>query len=261
MIHTSYDLLSQVIPIIKEAGILLRAYGDKEISAKEKALGGLVTEADIAIEQYLIKYLTPILPGALFFAEESGKSKGENDYCWVIDPLDGTTNFTQKIPFFCISVALTYKDEPIMGLVYHPLLDELFYAQAGKGAYLNGKKIQVTKKTVAQSVFSVKLYTKKRGISSMPGQLTDLAAAIYTTRELGSAALEIAYVASGRLDGMIRTGLKWWDIAASMLIAQEAGATMSDFQGEKITPHFTSFIASGASNTQAKVLALIKSKV
>ena len=139
------DLLSRVEPIVKQAGDILRSYFTQARSLKRQVKNGagFVTEADLASEKFLIEKLSQVLPQADFCAEESGVS-GNGDYCWVIDPLDGTTNFAHGVPHFCISVALAYKNQSICGAIYQPLLDEFFWAEQGKGAWLNGKKIEVT---------------------------------------------------------------------------------------------------------------------
>src|SRR3989304_6616926 len=132
-------------PILRHAGEILLSYWGKPLTRQEKPDSGFVTEADLASEKYLVEALKRLLPTADFYTEENGKF-GSNDsgYQWVIDPLDGTTNFAHGIPYFCISVALVYHDKPVCGAIYAPLQDEFFFAQEGKGAFLNDRAIQVS---------------------------------------------------------------------------------------------------------------------
>src|SRR5262249_33106562 len=138
MRYEAIDITTKVEPIVKHAGHLLLSQFRKPITWHTKADKSIVTEIDVASETLLKRELTAVIPEAAFWAEESGK-QGNADYFWVIDPLDGTTNYAHGLPYFCISVALTYKNVPIWGCVYQPVLDEFFYAHKSKGAFLNGK--------------------------------------------------------------------------------------------------------------------------
>src|SRR5688572_18903690 len=137
MIHKNDDLALRIAPIIRHAGSILLTHFTTKLTRTDKGYDqGFVTQADIESEKYLITALKAIMPDAAIFAEESGQSTTNSDYCWVIDPLDGTTNFACGLNYWCISVALTYKNKPVFGMIYQPLLNELFYAQEGKGAFL-----------------------------------------------------------------------------------------------------------------------------
>ena len=141
-----YNLVEAVEPIIKSAGTLIMSYYHKGSLALEQKPNdeGLVTQADMQGQKYLIDNLQRVMPQAGIIAEESDIRSSEHEYCWVIDPIDGTTNFVHGVPYFCISVALTYQSKPIFGATYQPVLNEFFYAQDGYGAFLNGVKIQVS---------------------------------------------------------------------------------------------------------------------
>lgn len=228
--------------IIKQAGEILLSYFNKTVGHTLKQDGSFVTEADVASEQFLIKELTRLIPEAGYKAEESGE-KIISDYSWVIDPLDGTTNFAQGIPFFCISVALTYKNDPLFGAIYNPLLQEYFSAIKGEGAFLNGKKIQVssTSEYDKSIVIFATPYVKNKEFFKA---INHLEQEVYTSRTFGSAALDQAYCAAGRADAVIFKNLSWWDVAAGMLLLKESGAMVCDFQKNPITPEYKTFIAS-----------------
>jgi myo-inositol-1(or 4)-monophosphatase len=233
--------------IIRQAGDLLLSYRFKQLPRTEKKDAGFVTEADRATEQFLIKNLSRLAPEIGFFAEETGKTNGGNDYCWVIDPLDGTTNFSYGVPHFCISVALTHRDMPVIGFVYQPLLNELFFAQKGKGAFLNGKPIAVSKTKSLEDSFLLFCtpYGKNDEAKKLFKSTLELSQQAYSLRLLGAMALDQCYVACGRFDGIFTQELAWWDIAAGMLIIQEAGGIVSDFKGNGVGPDFRTYVAGG----------------
>jgi len=238
------NLVQLVEPIIRKAGDIVLSYYQKTLVWKEKKDKGFVTEADIASEEYLISALRKVLPEAAFFAEESGV-QGNSDYRWVIDPLDGTTNFAYAIPYFCISVALTYRDIPIFGIIYLPLTDELFYAEKGKGAFLNGNRINVAQERPLQkSLLLVGFpYAKGEAFLSVFNHLRAISQHTYAFRHLGAIAVDLAYVACGRADGVFFEDLAWWDVAAGILLIEEAGGKVSTYENENVTPLYRSFIA------------------
>ncbi len=245
MIQQKIDWQACLEPIVRKAGDILLSYYGKQLIRQEKPRHGFVTEADHASEQYLIENLAKVLPEASFFAEESGKS-GSGEYCWVIDPLDGTTNFAHGLPYFCISVALTHKDIPIVGIIFQPLSNEVFFAQSGKGAFLNGDKINVSAPVgFDKSLIALGLpYAKSKSVPLIHAAESVIKQA-YAFRHLGAIALDLAYVAAGHLDGVFFTHLAWWDVAAGMLLIQEAGGMISDFTGNALNPAYNSCIAGG----------------
>jgi len=241
-------LIHQLEPIIRHAGSILLSYYHQQFTRTQKANGDFVTEADLASEKYLIMALTPLLPGAAIVAEESG-THGKSDYCWVIDPLDGTTNFAHGLPYFCISVALTYQGKSVIGVVYQPLLNEYFMASRGKGAFLNGKPIKVSAiHEIKDSMVLVGLpYAKSATYSKLFEYFALVAKKSYSVRHFGAAALDQAYVACGRVDGVFFEDLAWWDIAAGYLLIEEAGGLVTDFEGKPIGADYKSFLGAGVS--------------
>lgn len=211
------DMREQLQNCIRQAGVLAMSYYGCPLTRVPKK-NGFATQADIAVEQFLIQSLGAIAPEASFYAEESGQSGNHhNGYCWVIDPIDGTTNFARSIPYFCISVALTFNGEPVVGIIYQPVLDELFYAQQGSDAWLNGIRLskqsdQSGIKLVVASPWSSSRKPVKRG---------------YAPRYFGAVALDCAYLASGKIDGLEFSSVFWWDIAAGILMLKEAGVPVT----------------------------------
>ncbi len=259
MLYEKLDLIQQVAPIIRESGSIVLSYFHQRIEWREKDGKGFVTQADLASEEYLIRMLKPLIPDASFFAEESGKSNYGNDYCWVIDPLDGTTNFAHGLSYFCISVALTYKNESVFGMIYQPLLQELFYAQKGKGAWLNDKKLKVSDLPFEKSVIGVgHSYAKGKERESLLKAVEQIAKQAYSIRHFGAAALDIAQVAAGRLDGVLFSDLAWWDIAAGMVILTESGGSISDFQGNPLGADYKSFIGVNTLASHERLINLLK---
>jgi myo-inositol-1(or 4)-monophosphatase len=249
MMHEKIDLLKKVEPVIKEAGSILLSHFKKPIKWHEKKDAGLVTQADLESEKFLIQKLGEIFPEASFFTEEEGKKGDENaPYCWVIDPLDGTTNYAHGLPYFCISVGLTYQKKPIWGAVYQPILDEFFYAQKGKGAFLNGKKIQANAKTpFNKSFIAIGVpYAKDSKFNEIIHTLDAIAPKTFGFRHMGAAALDQVYVACGRFDGVVFENLEWWDVAAGIIILEESGALVTDFSNKPVNQNYISFIAAAA---------------
>ena len=238
--HVVDNLHTVVEPIIKEAGALvLSFFRQPSVNWKRKKNSGLVTQADHESEDYLINALRAIDSDVSFIGEETG-SQGKNDYCWVIDPIDGTSNFINKIPYFCISVALAYRGTPVFGAIYQPITDEYFYAYQGKGAYLNSSPIRVSsEKKSEQTIFIVGspgIAINRRNLLGILRKESAYEHSFISYRYFGSSALDQAYLAAGRLEALYFRYLEWWDIAAGMLLIQEAGGIVSDFKGQKKTP-------------------------
>ncbi|MEX0940543.1 MAG: inositol monophosphatase family protein [Candidatus Babeliales bacterium] len=246
MLKPDIDLQKSVEPIIRKAGDILLSYWQKPIIRSQKKDHGFVTEADIASEEYLIEALHQVLPEASFFAEESGKKGNTADgYCWVIDPLDGTTNFAFGIPHFCISIALTYFNEPIFGMIFLPLFDELFYAQKGKGSFLNQKKIAIAQDRPLDKTLLLVGFPYKKGKTFLRvlENLNQISTRTYAFRHLGAIAIDQAYIACGRADGLFFEDLAWWDVAAGILLIKEAGGVVSTYEGKDIRPEYHSYVA------------------
>jgi len=191
--------------------------------------------------------------------EESGETSKTSEYKWIIDPLDGTTNYTHSFPVFCVSIALEYKGEVIIGVVYDPNLDELFYAEKGKGAFLNGKKISVSKtdKLIKSMLATGFPYNVKENPDNCVEHFVNFLMEAQAIRRLGSAALDLVYVACGRLDGFWEVDLNPWDVAAGKIIIEEAGGMITDFYGNKFSIYTKGVVASNGLIHQ-QMLEIIK---
>lgn len=200
-----------------------------------KSKNNFVTEIDKLSEKTIINIINSVFPDHCIFAEESGDNKKDSDYRWLIDPIDGTTNYIHSIPFFCVSIALEYKDEIILGVVYDPVREEMFYAMKGEGAFLNNKKISVSSKEhMSESIVTVGFpYKSHHNIEKYINTLTKIAGSCSNIRKVGSAALDLAYVAAGRFDGYWELDLSQWDIAAGIIIVREAGGMVTDIEGKE----------------------------
>ncbi|HOK94760.1 MAG TPA: inositol monophosphatase family protein [Anaerohalosphaeraceae bacterium] len=220
--------------MILQAGAVTLAHKARlaEVAVHRKSDKDLVTEADIAVEQFLIEKIKSRWPHHAILGEESGHSAG-SEYRWVIDPIDGTTSFFHNLPFYSISIALQRQNQTVLAAVYAPVLGELFIAEKDNGACLNDAPIRVSGRTVLSDCVMA------TGFACLRANLKDnnlplinrIAPKLRGLRILGSAALDLCYVACGRLDGSWEINLNLYDIAAGMLIAQEAGAIVSDFSG------------------------------
>lgn len=234
------DLKAPLETAVRAAGQIVSSHFNGALKKHTKPDGSFATQADLESEQYLIKELGALIPGSAFYAEESGITSG-NEYCWVIDPLDGTTNFAQGIPYFCISVGLTRNGERIAGAIYQPTTDEFFYAFKGQGAFLNDKPLKKRgPNTLEDAVIGCALsYKVDHKLYNTIGALEPK---VYSVRILGAAALDIAYCASNRFDGALFSGLSWWDIAAGSLILEEAGGVASTLDGGLLNSDARSFL-------------------
>lgn len=235
------NLTEIILPIMKEAAkIMLSAHSPESAESVVTKAGdaNFVTVYDKATEDFLIKEISAKLPEAKFVAEEK-----ENDYSifeselvFIIDPIDGTTNFIRKFSHSSISVGAISHGKPIFGAVYNPYLDEMFHAEAGKGAYLNGKRIHTSQRGISEALFSFgsSPYYKKE----LSKKSFDLAHKLFCEcadlRRLASAALDLCYVAMGRIDMFFEYRLAPWDFAAGMLIVTEAGGRITDMKGNPL---------------------------
>ncbi len=242
--------------LAKKAGFILKKYSEDgfHIYHKKQLSNNLVTEADRASEKYIVEQIRRKFPTHAIVGEEGGKQgagKASHPlYRWIIDPLDGTLNFTHGFPAFAISIALEFQKEIILGVVYAPLLGEIFYAERGKGAFyvfhLSGKKAKKLTvsdvKRVRESLLATGLHSKDTS-----GNLPAFQHFLYKSqgiRRTGSAALDLCYVAAGRFDGFWEPGLSSWDIAAGSLIVEEAGGKVSNYNGKKLDLEAENIVAS-----------------
>jgi myo-inositol-1(or 4)-monophosphatase len=225
--------LHDLEPIAREAGALLMTYFDRHIKIEYKGDVDLVTAADRASEKLIVERLQARWPEHGIVGEEGTRSDVEADYRWFVDPLDGTTNFAHGYPVFCVSIALTRKDDQLeVGVLYDPTRDELFAAERGLGATLNGKPIHVSKTArLAESILGTGFPSQKRHQNPNIHFYQQITLRSHGVRRAGSAALDLANVAAGRYDGFWEFNLNPWDTAAGVLIVQEAGGKVTRFDG------------------------------
>ena len=200
---------------------------------EEKSLNSLVSYVDKTAEQQLVKSLGKIIPNSVFLTEEDTVSTQNGDVQWIIDPLDGTTNFLYQIPIFSISIGLRVKEEMVLGIIYELNRHECFYAWKGGGAFLNDKPIQVSNRAALSDCLIATgfPYLSDERLSKYLQALGKLKRSCRGIRRLGSAAVDLAYVACGRFDGYFEYGLQPWDVAAGIVIVREAGGIINDFSG------------------------------
>jgi myo-inositol-1(or 4)-monophosphatase len=207
----------------------------------------LVTDADKACNDLIIKTISTNFPDHTIISEESEIMHGDSDYKWIIDPIDGTSNFAHGIPLFAISIAVVYKGKPIIGVVEIPALKESFSAKSGEGAYLGTNRIHVSKKNKMEECLFATGFPYERG-----SERSDMAMKLYKSfhgpshgvRRFGSAALDLCYVAAGRFEGFFEYGLEVWDIAAGKVILEEAGGMVTNMDGSKLNPKDKNLLAS-----------------
>jgi myo-inositol-1(or 4)-monophosphatase len=230
--------------IAREAGkILLQHLGHVAIEYK----GGvdLVTAADRASEAFIVARLRQLFPTHSIVAEEGGGSEASSGYRWYVDPLDGTTNFAHRIPFFAVSLGLEYEGRMIAGVVYNPVLNELFAAEEGHGATLNGQPIHVSPTAMlAESLVGTGFPVQKRNANPNIHFYHMLTLHSHGVRRMGAAALDLCYTACGRLEAFWEFNLKPWDTAAGSFIVQQAGGTVTDILGQPFSVHSPEVLAS-----------------
>lgn len=219
---------------LKAGEIQKRAIGKKfKIEFKGGSTNDLVTEIDKKCEAIIVKELTKTFQDHGILGEEGAQRNPKHSLQWIIDPIDGTTNFAHGHPYFAVSIGLAYLGTPIVGVIYAPLLNELYTAAQGQGATLNGKKIAVsTTKKLTSSLLSTGFTYKRRGIN-----LPNFEHFLYSTQGIrrgGAASIDLCYVAAGRIDGYWELGLKPWDITAGAIILKEAGGRITGIAGQKL---------------------------
>lgn len=226
--------LADLERLARQAGRILSDGYEKDHQVDFKGVIDLVTEVDHASEAFLIAEISRLFPGHSFLAEESGASPAQTDHLWIIDPLDGTVNYAHGVPMFCVSIAYAHQGRVVLGAVYEPMRDEMFSAERGKGSWLNGRPLKATQVTELQKSLLVTgfPYDAWHAIPSNFDYFTKLGKMTQGVRRLGSAAIDLCYVAAGRLDGYWELSLKAWDVAAGGLIAEEAGALVSSVSGD-----------------------------
>ncbi|MBI2353064.1 inositol monophosphatase [Candidatus Dependentiae bacterium] len=244
--------VAKVVLIVQEVGNVVMTYFRTPIAVFQKG-ASIVTEVDLKSEQLLKEKLQQLLPNSGFIAEESGGDHQENEYVWVIDPLDGTKNFERGNPYFCVSVTLQYRQKPVLAVIYAPALQDLFYAQLGQGAWFNQKRLLLIdrdwSKTGIIAVTSYKLLTKKNRLAELKKGLV----VPVGIRIGGAVALDLAYVAAGIFDVALFEYLSWWDIAAGILLIEQAGGYVGQWDGQSVDSESKSLLAG---NT--KIVSFVK---
>lgn len=225
------EVLAGLVDIAVSAGEIVKDASTKSRKIKHKGRIDLVTETDVAVENMLKEELANLLPGSDFLAEETAKDTQLGKFTWIIDPLDGTTNFAHGLPFVANSIALWHQDRVVLGVINLPLMGELFSACAGNGAFMNGNPISVSKAaTMESSLLATGFpYAIDEHLETILKHFRKLLPLTQGIRRPGAAALDLAYVACGRYDGFYESALNPWDTAAGLLLVQEAGGCVTEF--------------------------------
>ena len=237
--------LEAAISAAKEAGVVLRKGFGRQHSVRYKGEVDLVTEVDEQAERVIKEILLAAFPSYGMLAEEGGLLSGEEHARWIVDPLDGTTNYAHRLPIFAVSIALERAGEVVLGVVHDPMREETFIAERGAGATLNGEpiRVSVTDEPIQALIATGFPYDR----TEMPEALElfgRFAALTRGMRRLGSTALDLCYVAAGRLDGYYERGIWEWDIAAGSLILEEAGGKVTDYRGGELNLEGRQIVAS-----------------
>lgn len=255
------NYLDVAIKAARQAGKIHKKYFQRSLKIKTKSSSfDLFTVADTEAEKTVIFLIKKHFPGHNFIAEENIYRKTKSEFTWIIDPLDGTNNFVSGLPIFCSSVALMRNNEVIAGAVYDVMRDELFYAQKDKGAFLNRKRIQVNNVGSLKRSLLITGFYYNRGkemIATLEAIKRFLLKHILGLRRLGSAALDLCYVASGRASGFWELTLSPWDFAAGKLIVEEAGGKVTGKHAEEILPDKKSFIVASNGKIHNQMLLII----
>ncbi|PYS70877.1 MAG: inositol monophosphatase [Acidobacteria bacterium] len=243
-------MLDFAIQTARDAGRLLAKRFGRKIEITNKSEIDLVTESDLASERLIIDRIKTYYPRHSILAEESGASEPHDraaqiDWRWIIDPLDGTTNYAHGYPCFCVSIGLEHKGRLEIGVVYDPIRDEMFAAERGQGASLNGRRISVSRTmNLSAALLCTGFPYDVRQRNEFARHFANFIMAAQGVRRDGAAALDLAYVAAGRFDGFWEEGLKPWDVAAGSLIVEEAGGRVSNYQGGPLSIYSPPIMAS-----------------
>lgn len=228
------EWLDAAIDAARQAGGLQRSRFAGVKTVTHKGAKDLVTDVDLASERIIIACLNKACPDFGVLAEEGGSHNEQHEYCWIIDPLDGTTNYAHGYPWFCVSIALAHRAVPLLSVIYNPMSDELFTARHGAGAWCNGHQLTISQTTeLGESLLATGF--PYDCATSQENNFDDFMAfqrRAQGIRRAGSAALDLAYVAKGSLDGFWEIKLKPWDVAAGILLVQEAGGMVTGHAGE-----------------------------
>jgi myo-inositol-1(or 4)-monophosphatase len=227
-------LVKASIEAAQAAGDVLARHFGKKLKISEKKGAGLVTNADFAAEKAALKVLKKKFPDFGILTEESPPQPGHSEGRFVLDPLDGTTNFVHGFPMFCVSLAAEWQGQVVVGVIYHPIFKDTYLAVRGKGATVNGKKMRISKTARLQDALLTTgfTYRKRELLHTEMDAFERLSGTCRAIRRPGSAALDLAYTARGVFDGFWERGLSAWDVAAGSLLVSEAGGKVTDLQGQ-----------------------------
>lgn len=243
------------------AAEIIRFFQQSFSVSNKEGVNNLVTEADHASEKAILAVIRNAFPDHQILAEESGKLVQDSTYKWIIDPIDGTVNFAQGIPINCVSIGVEYEGEIVLGAVYNPHLNEFFIAEKGKGATLNDKPIRVSEKTETLKSCLVTGFPYTY-INEPNGPIEVFERFVrkgVSVRRLGSAAIDLCWVACGRFDGFFEQKLEAWDSAAGYLIVEEAGGKVTDFAGQKFSVYQHKLVATNG-KIHAEMLEVINGR-
>lgn len=237
-------MLDTAIKAAKNGGVILEKYFETNLQKEIKEDMSIVTVADREVEKAVIETISKTYPDHAFLGEEGGEQNQGSEFMWVIDPIDGTTNFVNGIPLFAISIALVKDSEHVVSVIYNPITDTLFTAEKGKGAYCNGRRFNVSDQDAKTGMVTI-------GTSSDPNDKELVRRLFYhakdyikSVRYLGSTVIELGYLARGGTEGFVNVGTKKWDYTAGTLIVLEAGGMITDFDGNPWQLDQNYFIAS-----------------
>lgn len=251
-------IMKEMIDIAKEAGIRIK--NDRDFSVSEKTdVANIVTTMDTQIQNFILSRLEKLLPEAKVIAEEDNVHSFDNGYVWIVDPIDGTTNYAYDCKHSCISIALLNENDGYIGVVYNPYLDELFYAKKGEGSFLNGKPLNVTDRSMNESlvIMGTAPYRKDKADYTF-----EIAKRLFVNgrdiRRSGSAVLDLCYVACGRYDAFFEADLAVWDRAAAALIISEAGGIVEAIEPDEWNYERSIGVIAGNKNNIKELKALVK---
>ncbi|HEX8476383.1 MAG TPA: inositol monophosphatase family protein [Pyrinomonadaceae bacterium] len=242
-------MLNFAIQIAHEAGRVLADRFGRALQISQKGDINLVTEADVAAERLIVERIQTHFPRHEILAEESGVSLARDEkqaeWKWIIDPLDGTTNYAHGYPCFCVSIALERAGEIVLGVIYDPTRDETFAAERGEGATLNGRRIRVSEiDDLNRAMLCTGFPYDVRERTAFARHFTNFIMSAQAVRRDGSAALDLAYVACGRFDGFWEEGLRPWDVAAGVVLVEEAGGRVTHYDGSPFNVYTPPIVAS-----------------
>ena len=256
-------LVATAAEVVLRAGALQRERFGTDVRVGKKGAIDLVTEVDLDIERWFRRLIAERFPAHRVLAEEfdeesAGQPAGRGDCCWVFDPIDGTVNYAHGLPIFCASLALEVDGTPVVGAVYDPMREELFTAERGAGARLNGAPLRVSRApTLVDSMLCTGFpYDVHETVDEVVGLFGAFVAEAQAVRRLGSAALDLCYVAAGRFDGFWEQRLHPWDVAAGALIVTEAGGVVTGLHGEPFVSRDGSIVASNGGVHEAMLTTI-----